>query len=733
MKEKRINILFIFILLTGFAFAQPNELDSLKIAAKTQKVDTLRFNALMSLGNNFQGDINDSAIHYHTIAAQLAVEKKLSLQTSQSLRAIGVDKYMDAKYNDALWYLKQSLKHCELLLQTQKDSIEKEKIKFVKASVLGNIGSVYYAWSDFPMALEFYFKGLALADEMKNKRLQAFLSGNIGVVFSDLDERVKGLRYNYKALIINTELNKKIGQAINHGNIGVAYTAVADSLIKKGKLNEGQEYYKKALVHLNAANYIDGNYENKRGLAANHVSIGNVYHALGNYDEALKHYVICEKYSKETGEKRYLEPALTGIGEIYRLKKQYKEAEKYLLQSWAIVNEIKAKQMQFNSSGALSRIYDSLRMYDKAYNFYKLNVNLRDSIESEKNIKKLIQQQMQYDYEKKQQLVKAEQDKKDAIVKEEKQKQKTILYFIIFVLVLVLVFAIVMVNRFKVTQRQKRLIELKEKETNEQKLIIEEKHKEITDSINYAERIQRSLLASKEILTQNLNEFFVMFCPKDVVSGDFYWAANLNNGNFALITADSTGHGVPGAIMSILNISCIEKAVEAEKLTNPSEILNHTRKKIIETLKKDGSKEGGKDGMDCSLCVYDFKNMKLIAAAAHNPIWIVRKSESGATEVIEVKPDKMPVGKHDMQNTSFTLHEFDLQKGDVVYTLTDGFPDQFGGPKGKKFMSKNLREMLTANAHLPMEEQKQHIEKIFADWKANLEQVDDVTVIGIRV
>ena len=180
--------------------------------------------------------------------------------------------------------------------------------------------------------------------------------------------------------------------------------------------------------------------------------------------------------------------------------------------------------------------------------------------------------------------------------------------------------------------------------------------------------------------------------------------------------------------MSILNISCLEKAIEEQKLTEPSEILNHSRLKIIDRLKKDGSADGGKDGMDCSLICFDFKNNKLIVSAANNPVWIIR-----GTETIEIKPDKMPVGKHDRQDVSFTQQEIDLQIGDVIYTLTDGFPDQFGGEKGKKFMSKSLRKLLLNKAHLNMNDQKQMLEKKFKDWVGNLEQIDDVTIIGVRV
>ena len=281
-------------------------------------------------------------------------------------------------------------------------------------------------------------------------------------------------------------------------------------------------------------------------------------------------------------------------------------------------------------------------------------------------------------------------------------------------------------------------ITLRTKTIVEQKHELEHKNKEIVDSINYAQRIQKALLASDTLLNTNLKDYFVFFKPKDIVSGDFYWGTELNNNTFALVTADSTGHGVPGAIMSMLNISCLNEAVESQKLTNASDILNYTRSKIIKHLSNDGSEDGGKDGMDCSLIIFDPLNKQLHIAAANNPVWIIRKQvtdvhEAPVYELIEIKPDKMPVGKSDRQNQSFTLHTIELQQGDTIYTLTDGFPDQFGGPNGKKFMSKKLKELLLNNVHLPIHQQKELLDLTFKNWAGDLEQVDDVCVIGVRI
>jgi len=231
-----------------------------------------------------------------------------------------------------------------------------------------------------------------------------------------------------------------------------------------------------------------------------------------------------------------------------------------------------------------------------------------------------------------------------------------------------------------------------------------------------------------DLIGKKLPEHFIYFLPKDIVSGDFYWACELSNNEFGLVTADSTGHGVPGAIMSMLNISCLNEAVIAQKLTAPSEILNYTRNKIIEHLMHDGSFEGGKDGMDCCFMSFNIEKKALTYAGANNPLWIIRNNE-----ILEFAPDKMPVGKHNSDKISFKQHTIQLQKGDVIYSLTDGLPDQFGGPQGKKYKYKQLKSLLLNVCKLPMDEQLKAIEESFEIWKGDMEQVDDVCVLGVRV
>lgn len=308
--------------------------------------------------------------------------------------------------------------------------------------------------------------------------------------------------------------------------------------------------------------------------------------------------------------------------------------------------------------------------------------------------------------------------------------KKTWFYIIIVFIILFLSYLIYKNKTRQLIKKQLQLEHKIEEATSEiraKKEIIEEVHKEITDSINYAERIQRSFLATSDLLDKHLDNYFVYFNPKEAVSGDFYWAGELVDGNFAISCADSTGHGVPGAIMSILNISSIEKAVE-NGATTASDIFNEARITIIERLKKDGSAEGGKDGMDASLLILNPEKTKLAYVAANNPIWIVREGE-----LIDIKGEKMPVGKHDNDHVPFEGGQFELQKGDIIYALTDGFQDQFGGEKGKKFKVKPMKRMLLDIASLPMKEQENKIAEVFDGWKKDLEQVDDVCLIGVRV
>ena len=275
-------------------------------------------------------------------------------------------------------------------------------------------------------------------------------------------------------------------------------------------------------------------------------------------------------------------------------------------------------------------------------------------------------------------------------------------------------------------------IELEQKVTERttevmhQKAEIEIKNRDILDNLNYARRIQSAILPDIKLIYETLKDSFIFYRPKDIVSGDFYTFSQKEN-RVIISSADCTGHGVTGAFMSMIGSSHLNQIINERGILRPSEILNHLNTGITEALKQTDKEVN--DGMDIALCSLDLQNLRLEYAGANRPLWLFRNSEW-----IEIKPDKLPIGGFRVNREAvFTNHEMELRQGDTIYLFTDGFADQFGGPDGKKILSKRFREILLSMQTISMQDQKKKLESFFDEWKKNTEQVDDVLVIGIRI
>jgi serine phosphatase RsbU (regulator of sigma subunit) len=331
-----------------------------------------------------------------------------------------------------------------------------------------------------------------------------------------------------------------------------------------------------------------------------------------------------------------------------------------------------------------------------------------------------------------------EQDARIKVQLEAIEKQKLILYFVIFALILVSFLGYYIYRGYRIKKEANIKLEEKNRTISAQKDEIEKQRdlaaaqrdqiayqkKHITDSIMYAKRIQTALIPSLELFSEKL-EHFVLYKPLAIVSGDFYWVSS-NGNKQVIICADCTGHGVPGAFMSMLGVSLLNEIVNSKQILMPNDIIENLRQGIIRTLKQVPDEDGVKDGMDIEVCLVDFDNDKLWFAGANNPLYLVRKGE-----LIHYRADKMPVAIH-YKMTPFSLHEIDLEKGDAFYIFTDGYSDQFGGPKEKKFMSAQLKETIVAMNGMPMLNQGEKLNEIFEEWRGTNPQVDDVTVIGVR-
>ncbi len=328
--------------------------------------------------------------------------------------------------------------------------------------------------------------------------------------------------------------------------------------------------------------------------------------------------------------------------------------------------------------------------------------------------------EMQYEFDIEQAELKNIQLKKDLEIKNELERKQILIYSIAFglLLLIILVFFILKSNYHKKKDNLK---------LQQQNTLIENQKKDIIDSINYAKNLQQAILPSQNKLNEALGDNFIFYKPKDIIAGDFYWLYQSNSKINLFAVADCTGHGVPGAMVSVVCSKALDTAVKEYNLINPGQILDKAKQLVLDTFSK--TAQNIQDGMDISLCSIQYNNDDVIVkwAGANNSLWFIQNNI-----VNEIKANKQPVGLSN-NSSSFTTHNLKLNKGDLLYFITDGFSDQFGGEKGKKFMSKNLRIVLSNNAHLPMHQQKELLEKTFASWKGNMEQVDDVTIIGVRV
>jgi serine phosphatase RsbU (regulator of sigma subunit)/Tfp pilus assembly protein PilF len=606
-----------------------------------------------------------------------------------------------------------------------------------RGGVTNNVGRLFYQMGVYNKALDYHFKALKIFEFLKDSTAMAQGYNNIGNVYAEQHNYENSIKYYNRSLGICQNIKNDFGVALSLLNMGALH---AD----KGKYALAQECYDKCLPLAKKIKNDEIEMACKLNMGLVEVNIGKIEIAEQLYREAMTYY-------KGKGDEFTVIFAYVGLGEIAQKRKKYEEALDYFNIALKLAGKAESLDEIRNAYDFISQTYELKGDYRNSLVNYKLFSKIKDSLVNIEQTRESTRKEVGYDFEKiayADSIKRMEEDHikdlEDEAIRlnheKELSSQRSIIIITIVVIFLMGVVTFILVKSNKQKQKDNMIILSQKAEVERQKAevqnqkevvelknhVIEEKQREIIDSINYAERIQRSFIATKEILDENLREYFVFFKPKDIVSGDFYWASKLTNGNFALATADSTGHGVPGAIMSLLNVTSLEKAIETQ--VQPSRILDYTRKTIIERLKKDGTVDGGKDGMDVSLTVYDFARNKLIVACANNPVWIAR-----GAEMMEIKPDKIPVGKHDRDSVPFSQQEIDLHANDVVYTLTDGFPDQFGGLRGKKFMSKNLKELLISNAHLPMEEQKAILEFTFKSWVGDLEQVDDVTLIGVRI
>ena len=574
-----------------------------------------------------------------------------------------------------------------------------------------NLGVIYRNKGSYLQALQDDLDALKIYQELGDKKGTATMLGNIGVVYmSEGGNNSKALEYDFKALAIYLELGDKIGISRNLGNIGIAYHDMGNDA-------EALKYAKNSLQ-------LHQEIEDNQGIAINLSSIGALYYKEKDLTTSLVYYFKALTKSREIGNKEQIAHNYGDIGSVYILQGKYKQAKAYLDSGLNLEKKIGEKEDLKSIYASLSALDTISGDYKTAFKDFETFIIYRDSIINDGNTKKIEQAQMNYTFDRKTDSAKAEQEKKDILAEAEKRKQDIVTWSTTVGLLVVLVFAGFVLRSLKITRKQKQVIEIKSLETEQQKRLIEEKNKDILDSITYAKRLQEAILPPISLIKKFFPQSFILYKPKDIVAGDFYWMERSGD-NILIAAADCTGHGVPGALVSVVCSDALNRTLKEFRITNCGKILDKVTELVLETFEK--SESNVQDGMDISLCCINTKALEVQWSGANNPLWYIQNGE-----MHEVRADKQPIGKY-INSHPFHEHTIKLLKGDTIYLFTDGYADQFGGSKGKKFKDKQLQEVLLANESSSMEEQKSILERKLDEWKGNLEQVDDILVIGIRL
>lgn len=724
-REKLISILFfIFIYISLFAQHQPL-VDSLSHLLNTTTADTNHVNWRNKIAWDVMFSNPIEARTQSTMALAIASEKKWDKGIANCYHTIAYTYFIEGNNIEALAFNNKAL-----IIRLRK------RDKLGVAKTYGNIGTIYYSMSQYSKALEFQLKSLKLNEEVKNLGGISSCLTNIGNIYSNLKKPLESLKYQLKALDIRIQLNDNKGIAGTLGNIGNAYLDLTSKDLALINLTENERMVKVYHYEFESLKkWMEiGEVSN---VALTYINIGNLYQLTKNNDSALYYFNKGLSMYSESNDQHGIATSLNRLGGIYFEKKNNSKALEYLNKSILIAKKIDAIDIEKSASQVLSDLYLLENNPAKSLLFFKKYVQLKDSLINVDNTKKIIQQQMQYDFDKK---TTADSLQNMEQVKYEKLKhhqalaiERTYTYAGVFGFLLMIVVAII----FFKSNQQKRITN---KQIVLQKEILEEKNKEITDSINYAQKIQHALMASDKLLDDNLKDnernkdYFILYKPKDIVSGDYYWAHKPEHENsFIFITADCTGHGVPGAFMSLLCISYLNEVVKEQGVTQPAKIFNLVRDKVVANFTTNESSDR-KDGMDAVVYKINYDTNILEYAAANNPILLLEQDENKNYQLIELKADKMPVGvTHDGIYKPFKLGEYKLKPNTIIYTFTDGYADQFGGPSDKKFMYKRMRELLNSIAPLSAQEQKEKLDSAITMWKGDFEQVDDILVIGVRI
>lgn len=717
MKFRYLIIVCIFLISSLNTKAGRINIDSIKREFKSPSKK--KFNKLHDLIYELNGTNSDTAIllgRFYLEEAYGFGDKKIYASANFSL---GSALFGRGDFKEAIRKFKVCLENSKKYSDFQ-----------LEIESLNSLGLVYLNMGTINLATETLFSALTKCKSYNNDPVTlAAIYQNLGLVYNSSGEIQKSIE-NMELALKETQ---KTGDSLE----------IIHAYFNLGGMHANNEEYVKGENYFVKAREIAKRLNDKKIEAGAVNNLAWIYYFNKSYKKANEYFEEALKLRKQIGDGIGLVETLNGIGTFYLSQNEFKKANYYCRKAFDEANRINYKLFNPRICDCISEANKLMGNFKEAYEFYRLSVLANDSLSNLEQQSKLAEEEQKMKYRvktTKDSVLRVEEKKvEEARLAESEarlQYEKTQRYALGGGLLLVLGFTFFIINRLRVIRKQRDLITLKEEEAQQQRLkvlhqkeIVEEKNKEILDSITYAKRLQDAILPPLKLVKEYLPESFILYKPKDIIAGDFYFVEPIGD-KIIFAAADCTGHGVPGAMVSVVCSNAMNRAVKEFGLIVPSEILEKVREIVLETFAKSESEV--KDGMDISLCLLDLKHKKLEWAGANNPLWIFRKEKDGNISFIETKPDKQPIGKSTVE-FPFTNHEVDLQREDFIYVFTDGFEDQFGGEKGKKFKSSNMKKMLIELYSLSADEQKIKINQAFENWKGDLEQVDDVCIIGIRI
>ena len=761
MNKKILILLFSFFSISLFSQnTDSTTIQNLKKEIKQEQTTKKKINLLLKLGYLYEQINLDTAVSFYHKAQTIAEQKKDTLSLAKCYVNLGIANYFRSNYNEAI--------HYDLLAATTFKYLENKR---GVANCYTNIGTVYSDKGTYDKAIKYYLKALKIYTEIAYKKGLSSTYNNIGTIYYSQRNYNKAMSYYTEAYKIDKSRADKIGMANYFNNIGAIYY--------------NKKQYNKALVAYKKSLSLEQQLQDKSGIALSYSNIGLVYGDQGFFTKSIKNYEKAISYYKQIGNENTL--ALTYIHvatlklKIVQLltlsktqKKQYlKESIQYANQAYQLAQKTHSLPRLKSALSQLYLAYELSEDYKKAMSYAKLYIAANDSLFNLEKHKALAEMEAKYQYNKRIAIDSIANAKKDQIQKleiakikaENKRQNAQNNLFLVAISLLILIIGLILWFFFKnkktnklLKQQQKSIFEkntelshLVDEITTQRDMVNQQKEqitlilKAVSQSIDYAKKIQNATLPKAQYLQKNFSDYFILFKPRDIVSGDFYWWAEVE-GEAVIAAADCTGHGVPGAIMSMLGMSLLKEIVVKEYISHPGVILRRLRKEIINTLQQKGEIGEQKDGMDMALISINLQTKELQFSGANNPLFIITERTlqidkkfvktfnvlDSEKTLYEISPDKMPISIYDKMER-YTTHKITLEEGDQLYMFSDGYADQFGGEKGKKFMKKAFKKILLKNAHLSMKKQNEILTKTFELWKEKEEQIDDVLVMGICI